>query len=110
MSEIIAERRLHWAPKGENNRSEFVIRIGTPVVVEPGSVDFPVSEGTGACSREFHGFPMKIDDTIYGADLLQALQLAVDVDPILKGFSDRFDFYFLTGEPYFENENEDSAS
>ena len=104
MMKIIAERRLHWAPKGQNDRSEFTIRIGAPAVVEPGSVDFPVNEDTGACRREFHGFPVKINDTIYGADVLQALQLAVDVDSTLMRFNDRYDFFFLTGEPYFESE------
>ena len=102
MSEIIAERRLSWARKGDNSRSDFFIRIRTPVVVEPGSVDFPVSEGTGACSIEFSGFPEDVSDTVYGADTVQALQLAADIDPILKRLSDRYDIYFPTGEPYFE--------
>jgi hypothetical protein len=102
MPETIAERRLSWAKKGDPSRSEFVIRIGAPFVVEPGSVDFPVSEGTGACRIEFVGFPVAVEDTVYGADTVQALQLAIDVDPLLKRFSDRYDIYFPTGEPYFE--------
>ena len=102
MSEIIAERRLCWAKKGESSRTDFFVRIGAPFVVEPGSVDFPVSEGTGACSVEFAGFPVDVNDTVYGADTVQALQLATDIDPILKRFSDQYDIYFPTGEPYFE--------
>lgn len=102
----IAERRLYWAPKGQSERSEFTIRIGAPTLVEPGSVEFPVNEETGACRREYHGFPVKIDDTIYGADVLQALQLAVDVDSTLERFSDRYDFFFPTGEPYFESDGD----
>tara|TARA_R110002096_G_scaffold317112_1_gene511570 strand:- start:279 stop:644 length:366 start_codon:yes stop_codon:yes gene_type:complete len=105
----IAERRLHWAPKGQSERLEFTIRIGAPTVVEPGSVEFPVNEATGACRREYHGFPVKINDTIYGADVLQALQLAVDVDSTLKRFSDRYDFFFPTGEPYFASEGDASS-
>ncbi len=105
MPKFIAERSLLWAPKGESNRTEFVIRIGTPVVVEPGTVDFPVSEGTGACSRQFYGFPVKIEDTIYGADTVQALQLVADVDSTLRRFSDRYDFFFPSGEPYFESDS-----
>ena len=102
MSKIIAERRLCWVQKGETTRTDFFVRIGTPFVVDPGSVDFPVSEGTGACSIEFAGFPVDVNDTVYGADTVQALQLATEVDPILKRFSDRYDIYFPTGEPYFE--------
>lgn len=110
MSEIIAVRQLRWARKGEQAQSEFTIRIGTPFVVVPGSVNFPVSDGTGACRRCFDGFPIEIDDTIYGADLLQALQLAADVDSTLKLFSDRYDFFFLTGAPYFESGDDPSCA
>ena len=102
MSDIIAERRLCWAHKGDSSRSDFVIRVRAPFVVEPGSVDSPVSEGTGACRIEFVGFPVAVDETVYGADTVQALQLATNVDPILQRFSDRYDLYFPTGEPSFE--------
>lgn len=105
----IAERRLYWAPKGQDDRSEFTIRIGAPALVEPSSVDFAVNKLTGACRREYQGFPVEINDTIYGADVLQALQLAVDVDSTLKRFSDRYDFFFPTGEPYFDSEGDSSS-
>jgi hypothetical protein len=39
---------------------------------------------------------------IYGADSIQALQLAVDIEPVLKRPSKRYDFYFPTGEGYFD--------
>ena len=102
MSETIAERRLSWSHKGDSSRSDFVVRIGAPFLVAPGSVDFQVSEGTGGCRVEFVGFPVDVGDTVYGADTVQALQLAIDFDSILKRFSDRYDIYFPTGDPYFE--------
>jgi hypothetical protein len=42
-----------------------------------------------------------VGDT-YGADSLEALQLAADTEPILKILSERYDFYFPTGEGYFD--------
>jgi hypothetical protein len=36
------------------------------------------------------------------ADSLQALPLAADVEPVLKRLSSRYDFYFPTGEGYFD--------
>jgi hypothetical protein len=45
------------------------------------------------------------DETLgdtYGADSLQALQLAADIEPVLKRLSHRCDFYFPTGEGYFD--------
>ena len=102
MVEAIAERRLYWSLKGANIRSEFIIKIGTPFVVTPGSVEFSLSEDAGGCTVEFEGFPIAFEETTYGADTVQALQLAADVDPILMRLSDRYDFFFPTGEGYFE--------
>ncbi len=39
---------------------------------------------------------------VYGADSLQALQLAVDIEPILKRLSNRYDFFFPNGDGYFD--------
>ena len=41
---------------------------------------------------------------MYGADLLQALQLAADIEPILKRLSKNYELFFATGEPYVEGE------
>jgi acyl carrier protein len=42
-------------------------------------------------------------EKIYGADSLQALQLAVNVEPTLIRIGKKYDLYFPTGEGYFEN-------
>jgi hypothetical protein len=42
------------------------------------------------------------DSTAIGADSIQALQLAVDVDRVLRRLSKHYDFYFPTGEAYFD--------
>lgn len=41
----------------------------------------------------------------YGMDSLQAINLASDIDPLIKRLSAKYDFFWLTGEPYFEEEN-----
>ena len=56
------------------------------------------------CNLEIIGFKEPYVQTLYGADLLQALQQATNVDPILKAFSKKYDLYFEDGEPYFENQ------
>lgn len=32
----------------------------------------------------------------------QALALAIDIDPLFRGFSRNYDFFFNAGEDYFE--------
>ena len=99
---LIAERRLLFSAKGESERKPLVIRIFAPRPVDPASVSFQVAAGTAACTVEFDGIPDETLGDTYGADSLQALQLAADIGPVLKRLSKRYDFYFPTGEGYFD--------
>jgi len=105
MSDCIAQRQLLYATKDQPDRREFVIRIGTPYLVDQSKVNFTADEGVAGCTVDFDGLPEVTSETVYGADLLQALQLAVNIEPILKRLSRKYDFYFPTGERYFENED-----
>ena len=108
MKEWIAERKLTYTLKGDSNKNELTIRIGKPYLLEEGKVNFPIHEGAAGCSVEFDGLDDGYLDEVYGADSIQALQLAADVEPILKRYSEKYDFYFPTGEPYFEDEEENT--
>lgn len=99
---LIAERRLLYSEKGDYERKLLVIRIYAPRLVDPDSVSFPVDTDTAICAVEFHGLPNEPLGEIYGADSLQALQLAVDIEPTLKRLSKRYDFFFPSGEGYFD--------
>jgi hypothetical protein len=98
----IAERHLFFSKKGESRRKPFVIRVFAPRPVDPASVSFEVAEGTAVCTVEFEGIPDETQGDTYGADSLQALQLAADIEPALKRLSKRYDLYFPTGEGYFD--------
>lgn len=102
MSQWIAERRLLYCPKGGNGRRPFSIRIYAAHEVKASEVHFKFNEGTAQCTVQFDGLPDMVADQTYGADSLQALQLAVDIEPILKRLSKKYDFYFPSGESYFE--------
>jgi hypothetical protein len=97
----IAERHLLFSAKGETDRKPLVIRIFAPKPVDPASFPFQVAAGTAVCTVEYDGIPDVPHGDTYGADSLQALQLAVDIEPVLKRLSKRYDFYFPTGEGYF---------
>jgi hypothetical protein len=98
----IAERHLVFSEKGESERKPLVIRIFAPRPVDPASVPFQVSPGTAVRTVEFDGIPDETLGDTYGADSLQALQLAADIEPVLKRLRHRYDFYFPTGEGYFD--------
>jgi hypothetical protein len=105
MKRWIAERTLLFAKKGSSARRQLVVRVSEPYIVQPGTVSFPVNPETAGCSVEITGLDRPIHDEVYGADLLQALQLATDVEPMLKRLSRNYDLYFPSGERYFEDDN-----
>ena len=102
-TDFVAERRLRYCAKGSDERIDLVVRVGAPFVVEEGTVDFPVDGEISGCCVEIIGLPKEVREITYGADQIQALQLAINIDPLLKRFENRFDFFFYTGEPYFED-------
>ena len=94
MKNCIAERQLMFAPKGSSERRMFAIRIGTP---------YWVDNDEARCPVELDGLPLKekISDAP-GMDLMQALELAINIDSLLRKLRNKYDFYWPTGEPYFD--------
>ena len=102
MTDCIAKRELAYSIRGGGERRNLVIRIFEPFEVREGTVSFKVDAGTAGCRWEIDGLPEKPTDTVYGADSLQALQLASNIDGVLRSLGKKYEFYFLSGEPYFE--------
>ena len=95
MEKIIAERKLIFVPKGTKTRKELTIRIGVPYWVE---------DGVAACPVEWDGLFEKEElADMRGMDLLQALHLAADIDPLLEKLRNKYDFYWPTGESYHDD-------
>jgi hypothetical protein len=100
---VIAERKLAFSEKEDSERKPLLIRIFAPQPVDPGSIVFRSDADTSSCIFEFEGIPDAKPHETFGADSIQALQLAIgDVEAILKRLSDRYDFFFPTGEGYFK--------
>lgn len=104
MKKPIAERELLYSLKGKSKRHKLVIRIGTPYLLDESAVSFKFDPGTAGCTVEFDGLPENLVEHVYGADSLQALSLAADVDPYLKGLGKKYDFYWPSGESYFDDD------
>ncbi|MDR3414739.1 MAG: hypothetical protein P4L83_01000 [Nevskia sp.] len=94
MNQCIAERHLVFSVKGESARLPLVIRIFAPYKAKGTNSKINFDEEAACCTVEFDGLPGMKAHEIYGADSLQALQLAANVEPTLKGFSKSYDFFF----------------
>ena len=92
MNKLIAERRLFIEPIGANERRLLIIRIGHPYWDE--------SRNVACCPRQYLGLFDSIDDAI-GIDAIQAINLATDIDSMLKPHLEKYKFYWEDGEPYF---------
>lgn len=102
MSKCIAQRELLFSESGSSERKKLIIKLYEPQEVLPGSVNFSIDPGTASCVLELDGIEPVFRETIYGADSLQAVSLASDVDLVLKRLTTYFDFYFPSGAPYFD--------
>jgi hypothetical protein len=113
MRKWIANRELCYSLKGTDARNELVVRISEPYLVEKGTVNFDFAPGTAGCTVEFIGlkegyvFEKGNLHEVYGADSMQALQIAVDIEPALKRLSKKYNIYFPTGELYFDPDDND---
>lgn len=103
MHECLVERELAYSVLPSAERKRLVFRLFAPFELQEGMVDFAFSKGTAGCMYEIEGLPNKYSDTCFGADRLQALQLAADVDSHLRMFRKKYDFFFPDGRPYFED-------
>ncbi|OUS28646.1 hypothetical protein A9Q99_11575 [Gammaproteobacteria bacterium 45_16_T64] len=103
--QYIAERILLFSEKKCSIRKEVRIRIGVPYPVQQDKVEFSVDRYTSGCRVEIEG----IDECgfdLYGMDSLQAVNLASNIEPLIERLSGDYDFFWLSGEPYFDEEDE----
>ncbi len=98
----LALRELFYSLKGENIRRKLTIRINGPYLLDKNKVSFPIKEGFAGCTIRFDGLD-EDDIEVFGADRLQALALSVAIDPTLRRFAQKYDFFYCdSGEPYFD--------
>jgi hypothetical protein len=97
----IAQRKVFASKKGNAIKQEVVIRITEPYIVQQGDVKFPADGIISGCKVEIEG----LDEpgfSVYGMDSLQAINIASNIEPLLQRLSEDYDFFWISGEPYFE--------
>lgn len=104
MKKILAKRKLLYSLKGEEVKSEMVVRIYAPYPVSEDMVAFPIGEeGLSGCHVEVDGLCDELCQDVYGVDDVQALHIAADIDPFLFRLRKKYDLFWPSGEPYFED-------
>ena len=105
-AKFFAHRDLLFAKKGEQHKSRLTVRVSPPNIVSSTRGGTALDAGSAACEISFEGLGVE-NVEVYGIDTIQALALAVDIDPYIRGLSKNFDFYWPTGEPYFDEHADD---
>jgi hypothetical protein len=101
MSRYIAERHLWFSKKGEETRNRLTVGVCAPVVVSQNEAQYPVDGVISQCHVEMEGLSEHSFDVV-GTDSMQAVNLASNIEVVIKRLSDEYDFFWATGEPYFE--------
>lgn len=102
MNNYIAERKLLFSEKSGLTRRELTVKVSAPRTIEQHTVKFPVNDDMAVCHVEFDGLNEHSFD-VYGMDSLQAINMASDIEAVLGRLSAKYDFYWSSGEPYFED-------
>jgi hypothetical protein len=102
MRKFVATRELLYSQKGSHVRKRLLVKVGAPRAIEVGTVNFEFDPGASVCEIEIDGLPESFSELVYGADSIQAISMAADIDPYLKRIEKKYDLYWLSGEPYFE--------
>ena len=104
MSRYIAERHLLFSIKDDGVRKKLTVGIFAPKVVAQDKVQFPVDGVMSVCHVDMEGLDEHSFD-VYGTDSMQAVNLASNIESVIKRLSAKYDFFLATGEPYFEGDS-----
>ena len=101
---FIAERRLLVKDLETGSNFETKVLITEPATPDPSSVKFELEEGVMACGVRITA--IDAEPVYFGADGIQALELATNLNGFFSRFKSRYNFCYLDGEPYEESKNE----
>jgi hypothetical protein len=94
MKQVVAQRQLLYSPIEGGERKPLMIRVSVPYWDE---------SGRAACDVEMEGLFNEYGPMV-GIDLLHALKLAADIDPLLEKLRRKYNFFWPDGEPYHDDE------
>jgi hypothetical protein len=101
VNRYIAERHLLFVGKNDGVRKKLTVGICAPTVVAQDEVKYQVDGVMSKCHVELEGLNEHSFD-VFGTDSMQAVNLASNIEAVIKRLSAEYDFFWATGEPYFE--------
>lgn len=101
LTRTIAQRRVLLVDRLSHKKSELLIKIHEPYLVDETDPGYSDDEEVAICVIEFEG--VDIDHiVIHGVDSIHALEQAIKIDVYLKRLQKEYDLFFMSGAPYFE--------
>ena len=98
---FIAERKLLFSSKSSDSTGTVTIKISEPFIATKENSSIPADGVVSGCIVVIDGID-EPEFCLYGTDSLQAISLASNIDPLIKTLSNRYDFYWSDGNPYFD--------
>lgn len=92
---IIAERKIICEEIATGFRKNVTIQVGVPY--------WKAGEPYASCPVKYQGLFDDFADA-KGMDTLQALELATNVDDMLRRLTHKYRFFWESGDPYFDVE------
>jgi hypothetical protein len=103
MAQLIAQRKLLYTSRDNNTPFPFTVGITAPREVATGTNDEALHDAMAACEIVFEGLDAPPIE-VRGADSLQAVAMACDIDPYLRGLERQhgYEIFWDDGSPYFD--------
>ena len=101
MPDFIAQRTLLYSEKNTSQLKRMTLKLSQPFYISEDMDEYPCKD-CFACKVYVEGIDIRDDLISYGADEFQAINLATDVDSLIKRMSKYYDFFWEEGESYFE--------
>lgn len=95
----VAKIELLYSNKGDNNRQSCSISISQPILIENDLEHIPNTVGCYYCRVKIEPVE-KLSFLVYGANAMQAVHIASDIEFILKNINKNHDFFYMDGVPY----------
>ena len=102
-TDFVAQRKLLFTSRDHATPRPCTVGITAAREVATGTNDEALLDAMAACEIVFEGVPAAPIE-VRGADSMQAIAMACDIDPVLRGLERQFgyEFFWDDGSAYFE--------
>jgi hypothetical protein len=103
MPQLIAQRKLLYSSRDNAKPFPFTVGITAPRDVATGTNEEALPDAMSACDIVFDGLDAPPIE-VRGADSLQAVAMAAEIDGVLRGLARQhgYQFFWDDGSAYFE--------